>query len=359
MPGTSLARCSNLEALRIVSMLMVLTVHVDGASLGLPGPVGDFSNLTDRGLWRVIVESFAIIGVNCFTLISGYFGIRLRLGGAVRFLGTAMLYSCGIYIIYCCVYPWEFSWIGLSDSVRIITRTDLWYVPAYFALMVLAPAINGLMERIPEAVLPMVMMIVVGINITVGWGWGMEFNPTGYTPTQLEMMYMIGRWMKMGMFAGIDYWQRTDRLRLIVLAIVTYIITAMGVVYSSMLLEAPMAFAYNSPLVIVESVAFFMIFVSMKFRSRHVNMLASGAFAVYLIHKSPQVWVGWMKPTVISLWNSLSLLQFSIVAVLLIVGIYVSCAMIDVARHRLIACFFSVISPKILDLRIGGLFFRQ
>lgn len=71
-------RESNLEALRIVSMLMVVLVHIDGASLGLPYIKGEFSALTSRDLWRLIVESFTIIGVNCFTLISGYFGIRLR-----------------------------------------------------------------------------------------------------------------------------------------------------------------------------------------------------------------------------------------------------------------------------------------
>jgi hypothetical protein len=340
MAEARLTRSSNLEALRIVSMLMVLTVHVDGASLGLPGPVGDFSQLTDRGMWRVIVESFAIIGVNCFTLISGYFGIRLRLAGAVRFLGTAMLYSCAIYLIYCCVYPWQFSWTGLADSLRVITRTDLWYVPAYFALMILAPAINGLMDKLPTYVMPAVVIAVVGVNVAGGWIMGLEFNPTGYTVSQLVMIYMIGRWMRMGVFADIDYWQWSDRLRMMVLAIVMYVVTAMGVAYSSTMFEAPKAFAYNSPLVIVESVAFFMIFVSMRFRSRQVNMLASGAFAVYLIHKSPQVWVGWMKPTVIGLWNSLSLSQFSVVAVLLILGIYVSCAMIDVVRRRLMAYFW-------------------
>lgn len=337
MPAARLTRSSNLEALRIVSMLMVLTVHVDGASLGLPGPVGDFSQLTDRGLWRVIVESFAIIGVNCFTLISGYFGIRLRLGGAVRFLGTVMLYSCGVYLVYCCVYPWQFSWTGVADSLRVITRTDLWYVPAYFALMILAPAINGLMERIPSAMLPMVVMAVVCANITAGWGMGMEFNPTGYTPMQLVMMYMIGRWMRMSVFADIDYWRRADRIRIMFPALLMYLLTAGGVAYSSLILESSMAFAYNSPLVIAESVAFFIVFVMMSFRSRQVNLLASGAFAVYLIHKSPQVWVGWMKPTVITLWNALSLTQFSIVAIFLVAGIYVSCATIDVIRCRLMA----------------------
>ena len=69
-------RKSNIELLRIVSIVMVLIVHLDGASLGLPEPMGNITAVSGRDWWRLVVESFAIIGVNCFTLISGYFGIK-------------------------------------------------------------------------------------------------------------------------------------------------------------------------------------------------------------------------------------------------------------------------------------------
>lgn len=69
-------RQSNIELLRIVSMLLILIVHIDGASLGLPQPMGDITSITTRDWWRLIVESISIIGVNCFVLILGYFGIR-------------------------------------------------------------------------------------------------------------------------------------------------------------------------------------------------------------------------------------------------------------------------------------------
>lgn len=44
-------RQSNFELLRIVSMLMVLAVHIDGASLGLPEPLGCVATLTARDWW--------------------------------------------------------------------------------------------------------------------------------------------------------------------------------------------------------------------------------------------------------------------------------------------------------------------
>ncbi|MBR5899748.1 MAG: hypothetical protein IKZ14_09830, partial [Muribaculaceae bacterium] len=82
------ARKSNIELLRIVSIVMVLIVHLDGASLGLPEPMGNIAAVSSRDWWRLVVESFAIIGVNCFTLISGYFGIKAHWRGFAKFAAT-------------------------------------------------------------------------------------------------------------------------------------------------------------------------------------------------------------------------------------------------------------------------------
>ena len=71
-----------MELLRIVSMLMVLAVHADGAALGLPALHGGLAGVTAYDLWRLGIESVAIVGVNCVPMISGYFGLRLTWRGA-------------------------------------------------------------------------------------------------------------------------------------------------------------------------------------------------------------------------------------------------------------------------------------
>ena len=52
-------------------MLFIIMLHIGAASIGLPAPL---QTTTSRDIWVLIVESFSIIGVNCFALISGYFG---------------------------------------------------------------------------------------------------------------------------------------------------------------------------------------------------------------------------------------------------------------------------------------------
>lgn len=69
-------RNSNLELLRIVCMLFIICHHwivfiLDNC--GYHVPLGD----TKQDYTSVFLNSFFIIGVNCYVLISGYFGIKL------------------------------------------------------------------------------------------------------------------------------------------------------------------------------------------------------------------------------------------------------------------------------------------
>ena len=71
----SAERQSNIEFLRILSMMAVITVHLDGASLGLPTP-GSLGGTSASDAWRIAVESITIVGVNCFTVISASEPVR-------------------------------------------------------------------------------------------------------------------------------------------------------------------------------------------------------------------------------------------------------------------------------------------
>ena len=78
-------RNSNIETLRIISMAMILMLHFVGATFGLP----THAQLLDGdpvAIAKALVEAAAIVGVNCFVLISGYYGIRATWRGAFGYL---------------------------------------------------------------------------------------------------------------------------------------------------------------------------------------------------------------------------------------------------------------------------------
>ncbi len=328
-------------------MLMVLTVHIDGASLGLPQPSGDCGSLTSRHLWRLAVESFAIIGVNCFTMISGYFGIRLRLRSMLLFLGECLFYSVGIYLLFVATGLRHFSWDGFADSLMVLSHSDLWYVPAYFGLCLLAPFINAGCEAMSRRRLVVVTGVFVLFNVWCGWWWNGQFNPTGYTVIQLVLVYMLGRVVSRFISVGIHI-----GLKGAFVAGGCYVIATAGIFVTSLYMPSVKAFAYNSPLVIVATVAFFVLFLGVRFKSRIVNYLALSAFAVYLVHKNPLIWGNYMQPWVIRTWESTTLLQFSLYAIAFMGIIYLSVAIVDVLRRGLFDCMVDMADK--IRLKIQG-----
>ena len=64
-----------MEILRIVSMLFVVILHFNLHGIN-PGIISADGNLSYGNAIGHLFESFAIVAVNVFVLISGYFGIH-------------------------------------------------------------------------------------------------------------------------------------------------------------------------------------------------------------------------------------------------------------------------------------------
>ena len=80
--------------------------------------------------------------------------------------------------------------------------------------------------------------------------------------------------------------------KLIIVLIVVYVLLNVAIVGGYYLNEGNrfgdilwmLSFPYNSPLLIVNAVIFFMLFGKMSFASSKINSLAKGVFAIYIIH---------------------------------------------------------------------------
>lgn len=322
-------RQSSFELLRILSMAMVLVVHLDGASLGLPEPNGEIVAMSARDWWCLVVESLSIIGVNCFTLISGYFGIRISWRGLLKFSASCLFYSLGIYLglVVTGLLPWQ--WTDFADAVMIFSHTDLWYVPAYLGLYLISPILNAGVENLEKGRFQWCLMAFVAFNLYCGWWWGAQFNATGYTVVQLIMMYLIGRYIgRYGMF--FPAWNKHYYL-------LAFLLCSGAITLQAVFCNAAWTYAYNSPLVVLSSVAFFQWVGSMRFESRVVNTLAASSFAVYLLHKNPYIWGNIIKPASIYMWQEFSLPTFTVFVLLAVVVIYLFTTLIDRVRIFLLS----------------------
>lgn len=328
-------RQSNAELLRILSMMFVVMVHLDGAALSLPSISGDFDALTSRELWKLSAQSITIVGVNCFTLISGYFGIRASVRGFLKLTFLCLFYSVGIATIFDlydtihsgAAFPWQ-NW-GMSWLVY--SHTDLWYVPAYLGLYLLSPLLNTADKGMDNRKFAAVLGAFALFTVWCGWWWGGRFNPTGYTVMQLILMYLIGSGVRR-FTTGFDTPQRR---RTLILGATLYLIGTGVTLLLSLYLDSTKAFAYNSPAVIAASTGLLFLFTSFDLRSRIVNRIAASAFAVYLIHKNPIIWVRHIKPLANNVWDSSDCLQYTLFVIGLTLAVYVVCLLIDTLRIQI------------------------
>lgn len=314
-------------------MLMVLTVHADGAALGLPALHGNLAYATAYDLWRLAIESVAIIGVNCFTMISGYFGIRLCLRGAAAYLFQCIFYSVGIYTLLMLCFPERLSLTGWAESWLVLTHTDLWYIPAYFGLMLLSPILNAGLKALDRRQYTWLLAAFTLFNLWCGWWWQGSFNPTGYTIVQLTLVYITAHYIRLHVPQT-----SVNRRRPAITAI--YLLSTAGIFITSLYMEPTRAFAYNSPLVLLSSVSLFMLFTTLHIQSRTINYAARSAFAAYLIHKSPLIWGNAMKPLMLRLADALPGWQLAAAGAAVVIGFYLLAMTVDPLRRTISRILF-------------------
>lgn len=280
--------------------------------------------------------------VNCFTMISGYFGIKLRWRGIGSYLFECVFYAVGIYSLLWLLYPDKLSFGGWCESWLVLTHTDLWYVPAYFGLMLLSPILNRSFEALSRRQASVWLALFTGFNVWCGWWWQGSFNPTGYTIIQLVLVYLLGRYLRL--YVDVDTLRKNRRTIATV-----YLASTVCTIVLAFFLPSRQAFAYNSPFVLLSTASLFMLFATMKFTSRTVNYAARSAFAVYLIHKCPPVWGGIMKPAMVQAGATMSGPMLFLFGLLMVLGFYAIAMIVDSVRRAISRRIFQP-SPKYFTL---------
>ena len=108
-----------MELLRIVAMFLVLVVHADYQSLHRPH-FDDVSSYPVSSFFRVWTEALSLVCVNLFVLISGYFGIRVRLKSVCSLLFQVVFLMLGIYLLFVAVGWTPFS---LKELIKMMIPT--------------------------------------------------------------------------------------------------------------------------------------------------------------------------------------------------------------------------------------------
>lgn len=276
MRTTSLAqnvRQSNMELLRIVAMFMILVYHtVYYVFYDYRGESPIFASLM----------TLLHIGVPLFVLISGYFGIKQTIKGVLKLYLILLFYNLLMYGIRLVLGDVLFSykeflklWFPFSIGRR------WWFFKVYMMLYFFSPIINFIRDKTGGGKL----LIISGL-ITFYWGWFAQ-HPSlydGKNVVNFIFLYMLGNWIRTKIV------ERDNKARFHYFMSYLSIVVVIGMVlyFSNEHIQdviKRLCYGYNSPILILMSVLFFLIFTTFDFKSKVVNWVASSVFAVYCVHE--------------------------------------------------------------------------
>jgi len=186
-------RDSNMELLRLVAMLLVMMVHASYRALPPPtqeaianGPVSMFL--------QIAVESFSVVGVNVFVMLSGWYGIRLRWSRLLELLFQvaffAVLCMSAYYALTGTLPPSPYL------SILMLHEGDYWFVKTYVALYLLSPVLNAFVQTATQRQMAVTILSLFAFQWVYGWVFeATTWLRAGYSLPSFVCLYLLARYL--------------------------------------------------------------------------------------------------------------------------------------------------------------------
>lgn len=186
-------RQSNIELLRLLSMLMVLIVHANSLANKMPC-CADVTN-TLPTIMRIMVQTFANVNVDIFVLISGFWGIRLRVEGVMNILFQCLFYTIVAVVLCLMFFPETFKLASLTKSLYF--GSCWWFVVSYLGLMIVSPVLNTFFEHTNKPALKRFLMVYFSFQMVYGWACLDEAHFIhGYSLISFIGLYLLARYVR-------------------------------------------------------------------------------------------------------------------------------------------------------------------
>ena len=320
-------RQSNFELLRLLSMFFIVFYHM---FLRAESCCPSFDWY--QALWLPLH-----VGVVCFVLISGYFGIKTSSRGLLLYLAFLFVYSLPDIVFGIMEAD---SIHDIVHSLMFVSRTNYWFALTYLGLYLVAPLMNLYFQHSSVREQWYLLIVFALISIYVGNFARNRTYLLGKNLINFLLIYQVGHFLKY--YAS--KWMAIGKWKLLC----GYLILNAILVTSYLLLRDTrlgdviwrLSFPYNSPVLLLNAVLLFMVFGQMNIHSPIVNRMAESCFAIYLIHGSAPIMEFIQRPVFLSLFefsDSSSLLFLLLLFVFAIV-IMITCIVINACLNPLWRC---------------------
>ncbi len=326
-------RQSNIELLRIVSMMLVLLCHyVPTRHNGVFSPnfVPQGCNPLNIDLLNTItnleLRSLSIVCTHCFILISGYFGIKFKIKSLANLI-FQMLFWCIVCIAIAVIITGNLSPIP-SIGTFINTIIYGWFPTGYIILFVISPILNSFIESCSEKELGKYIIYFYLLS-TIG-GYILGFSDFGAGMSALSMcgLYLIGAYLRT---TSLKIFSLKAKYDLLIYLGLGFMMVALNLILLYFRIYTS-PYGYLNPVVILMSIYLFLFFKKINIGSNKIiNFFSASAFSIYLFHCN--IYIG---GDVNSMWKNINtdfgIFSSIFIALLSFIAIYLFCTLIDQIR---------------------------
>lgn len=274
-------RLSNIELLRLLSMFGVLTVHADFVALNEPTKA-ELLTMPTYSIIRTFIEAFAIVSVNVFVLISGWFGISFRWSNLLKLLFQCLFFFFGIYFT---LYFLGYTQIELFKGIyKCLMLSDAWFIKSYIGMFIFAPVMNAFIEKATKKQVEVFLFAFFTFQSIYGWiSNSASFIVNGYSTYSFMGLYLLARYTKIHK----PYWSQWNIQKDLNMYILLSIITAASMllfIYLDIYPLYAIFMKYSSLFTIGAAMFLLLAFTKYSLNCKFVNTVAKSCLAVYLLH---------------------------------------------------------------------------
>ncbi len=318
-------RRSNLELLRIVSMILIVAHHysVHGGFI-LP-------NMNFNKVFIQILSLGGKLGVDCFVLITGYFMIqsKFRLEKAVKLWAQIWFYSVLFMGIFYGFGFAEFQLEMFIKSIMPITYSMYWFATTYLVLYILTLFLNPAIKRMSRKQ-------HLALIWTLGTLWSILPTFTngdfGYSSLGLfVLLYFIGSYFRLHPSKWTNQCARSFLFGIIMYGIIiafVFLIDFLSVEFPELAGNETYLAGENKVTTILCAIGLFLGFKNLKMAYHPwLNRFASSMFSVYLIQENyfihPMLWKEWFRNRMYSWSSRLWIHAIVCILIVIVVGVII------------------------------------
>ncbi len=267
-------------------MLFVVLLHFNnhGVNIDLINFAGALT--LQNGIGHLI-ESFAIVAVNCFVLISGYFGLSFKVKSILKLYLQCFFIGIFGYILYLLFTPNELELSKLLARVFAFTRNRYWFLYAYLFLYFISPLLNYAIEKMSRNEYKKMLALLSIFIFYFSYIRSVGDNTIGMSYVQFIFVYLIGRYI--GIYIKQDVIKKYQFRWLLGYFITSVFVFVLAILEQKFHLQVVFLrpYPYNSILVVLGAIFLLLFMLSLDFRSKMINWVATSCFAVYLLQENP------------------------------------------------------------------------